>query len=68
MATSLLSPLSAPNPETVSSSAGLNKSSFLPCSKLFLLSTPRKQRCYCSCKSPTASGRSLNHIPSQFRQ
>ncbi|KAJ6965037.1 ATP-dependent Clp protease proteolytic subunit family protein [Populus alba x Populus x berolinensis] len=68
MATSLLSPLSSPIPELVSSSARLNKSSFLPCSKLFLLSTPRKQRCHCSCKSPTASGRSLNHIPSQFRQ
>ncbi|KAJ6345736.1 hypothetical protein OIU78_008401, partial [Salix suchowensis] len=74
MATSLLSPLVAPNPELAHPSTGLqHKSSFLPSTNLFLLSNPRNQRVLqqqrcCYYKSPSASGNSLNHIPTQFRE
>ncbi|KAH8498574.1 hypothetical protein H0E87_017483 [Populus deltoides] len=74
MATSLLSPLAAPNPELVYPATGLQqKSSFLPSASLFLLSSPRNQRVLqqqrcCHYKSPSASGNPLNHIPTQFRE
>lgn len=74
MATSLLSPLAAPNPELVYPATGLQqKSSFLPSASLFLLSSPRNQRVLqqqrcCYYKSPSASGNPLNHIPTQFRE
>ncbi|KDP44483.1 hypothetical protein JCGZ_16316 [Jatropha curcas] len=70
MATSLLSQLSAPTPELASPSSGLPKSSFLPNTKLFFLTNSRKQRLFqqrCF-RAPSASGKSLNHIPNQFRQ
>ncbi|XWS54689.1 hypothetical protein CRYUN_Cryun10bG0111200 [Craigia yunnanensis] len=68
MATSLLSPLTAPNPEAVGPNIGVSKSSFLSSTKLFLSKKPHHQKptargCY---KSPFA--KSLDHFPKQFRQ
>ncbi|OAY39255.1 ATP-dependent Clp protease proteolytic subunit-related protein 1, chloroplastic [Manihot esculenta] len=70
MATSLLSQLSVPTPELASPSTGFPKSSFLFNTNLVFLTNTRKQklvqqRCY---KPPCASGKSFDHIPSQFRQ
>ncbi|EOX98458.1 ATP-dependent Clp protease proteolytic subunit [Theobroma cacao] len=67
MATSLLSPLTAPNPEAVGPNIRLSKSCFLSGTKLFFLKPhPRKptaHRCY-----TTPFAKSLDHIPKQFRQ
>ncbi|KAJ9175164.1 hypothetical protein P3X46_013743 [Hevea brasiliensis] len=70
MATSFLSQLSAPTPELATPSSGLPNSSFLSTTKLVFLTNTRKQRlvqqrCY---KPPSASGKSFDHIPKQFRQ
>ncbi|OMO63358.1 ClpP/TepA [Corchorus olitorius] len=67
MATSLLSPLTAPNPEAVGPNIGVGKSSFLPSIKLLSLKPrPRKPTTLGCYKSPVA--KSLDHIPKQFRQ
>ncbi|OMO73899.1 ClpP [Corchorus capsularis] len=69
MATSLLSPLTAPNPEAVGSGIGVSKSSFLPSTKLLSLNLkphPRKPTTLGCYKSPLA--KSLDHIPKQFRE
>ncbi|KAJ8768973.1 hypothetical protein K2173_023968 [Erythroxylum novogranatense] len=67
MATSLLSPVSAPTTEPLS--VGFPKSSFLPTTTFTnRIKLPGFQRRWYSYKSPSASGKSLDHIPKQFRQ
>ncbi|XP_050210618.1 ATP-dependent Clp protease proteolytic subunit-related protein 1, chloroplastic [Mercurialis annua] len=72
MAASLLSQLSAPPSELPNHSTGLlpKSSFFAPNTKLFFTPSSRKQRivhqkCY---SPPSASGKSIDHIPQQFRQ
>ncbi|KAF5731840.1 ATP-dependent Clp protease proteolytic subunit [Tripterygium wilfordii] len=74
MATSLLSPVSVPNPGIGGTTHGLRKSPFLSNTKLFFFtsfSSPsafhsRKQGLRGCYKSPSA--KSLDHIPKKFRQ
>ncbi|XVF44996.1 hypothetical protein PTKIN_Ptkin02bG0170000 [Pterospermum kingtungense] len=70
MAASLLSPLTAPNPEALAPNVGASRSSFLSTPKLFLWTNPHtrkpKAQSHRWYKSPIA--KSIDHIPKQFRQ